>query len=214
MSYLIRTRGIIICNRQIERRLKSKIYFSFGKFYLSFCKTNFTFEKNYFMSPRLLLPHRYKLIGWIILVPAAIVGLTMLIFETDIFDLNANVFALINENLFKETDSFGIINTNIIPTLAGSLFIIGAMMVGFSKEKREDEFISNLRQSSLLWAVLVNYSLLLFCFLFIYGMSFINVMLYNMFTTLIIFIIRFNYILYRNYKAMPNEKYTQSAASH
>jgi uncharacterized membrane protein len=79
-------------------------------------------------------------------------------------------------------------------------------MVGFSKEKNEDEFITNLRQSSLYWAVIVNYILLLFAFVFLYGIAFLNVMLYNMFTILIIFIVRFNYVLYRTSKWKPDEK--------
>ena len=81
-----------------------------------------------------------------------------------------------------------------------------AMFVGFSKEKREDEFIAKLRLSSLLWAVWVNYVLLLFAFLFVYGTSFLTVMIYNMFTVLIIFIVRFNYILYKNAKSVSDEK--------
>jgi hypothetical protein len=80
-------------------------------------------------------------------------------------------------------------------------------MVGFSKEKNEDEFIANLRLSSLLWAVLVNYGLLLLAFVFVYGFPFLNVMVYNMFTVLIIFIARFNYILHRNSNYKPDEKH-------
>ncbi len=79
-------------------------------------------------------------------------------------------------------------------------------MVSFSKEKREDEFIANLRLSSLLWSVWVHFVLLLLAFLFIWGFSFLNVMVYNMFTILIIFIIRFNYLLYRGTKSMADDK--------
>ena len=68
------------------------------------------------------------------------------------------------------------------------------------KEKKEDEYISKLRLSSLLWAVLINYTLLLLAFLFVYGEPFIPIIIYSMFTVLIIFIARFNYILYRNSK--------------
>jgi len=73
-------------------------------------------------------------------------------------------------------------------------------------EKVEDEFIANLRLNSLLWAVLVNYVLLLFMFLFIYGLAFLNIMVYNMFTILFLFIGKFNIALYRNSKSGPNEE--------
>jgi uncharacterized membrane protein len=99
-----------------------------------------------------------------------------------------------------------VIETNITSTLVGALFIVGAMFVGFAKEKSEDEFIAKLRLSSLLWAVWVNYILLFLSFVFVYGMSFLSVMLYNMFTVLIIFIIRFNYILYKTSKMASDEE--------
>jgi hypothetical protein len=165
------------------------------------------------MTNKLLLPNKYKAIGWYILVPATILGIAILS-EWESFEIQTNVFALFYEELMGKRASFSVIHTNITPTAVGILFLVGALLVSFSKEKKEDEFIARLRQSSLLWAVLVNYSLLLLSFVFIYGVAFLNVMLYNMFTILIIFILRFNYILYRSSKEMPNEKYNQSATSY
>ena len=100
-----------------------------------------------------------------------------------------------------------IVETNITNTLIGVLFIAGAMLVAFSREKQEDEFIGKLRLFALLWAVCVNYALLLIAFIFIQGFAFLTVMVYNMFTVLILFITRFNYLLYVNNKMMPVEKY-------
>ena len=98
------------------------------------------------------------------------------------------------------------ITTDVTNTLVGLLFIVGGMMVSFSKEKREDEFIANLRLTSLMWSVWVNYALLLLSLIFVWGLAFFNVMVYNMFTILIIFIIRFNYLLYRSTKSMADDK--------
>ena len=159
------------------------------------------------MKNKLLLPNRYKRIGWFILIPVTIVGLILLIADTVNLALNVKVFALVNSEFLTKSEFAKFIDTDITGTLVGIMFIVGALLVGFSKEKNEDEFIGNLRQSSLLWAVLINYILLIFCFAFIYGSAFFGVMLYNMFTILIIFIARFNYILYRNAKSMTDEKY-------
>ena len=159
------------------------------------------------MSNKLLLPNKFKLIGWCLLIPAIILGL-VIIFKEDweYFPIRTKVFAIFNEEIMGESQSFSFIETNITVTIVGVLFIIGAMFVGFSKEKREDEFIAKLRLSSLLWAVWVNYTLLFLSFLFVYGASFFTVMMYNMFTVLIIFIVRFNFILYKNSKAVSDEK--------
>src|SRR4030095_15139463 len=118
--------------------------------------------------------------------------------------LPAKVFAIFNEEILGERQFFTLIKTDITNTAVGVAFIVGAMFVGFSREKKEDEYISNLRLSSLLWAVYVSYFLLLLAFLFVYGTVFFTVMVYNMFTVLIIFIVRFNYILYKNSKPVSD----------
>src|SRR5699024_8602129 len=131
----------------------------------------------------------------------------LIIFDFETLQINSTVFAIYSdESLLKTGNYFHLIKTDITNTLIGVLFIIGGLMVGFSKEKNEDEYISNLRLNSLLWAVLVNYLLLLFMFIFIYGFGFLDVMIYNMFTVLIIFIAKFNYSLFRNSKSVSNEE--------
>jgi hypothetical protein len=79
-------------------------------------------------------------------------------------------------------------------------------MVAFAKEKHEDEFIAKIRLESFLWATYINYAILLFSFLFFYGIGFMYVMIFNMFTIIILFIVRFNYILYRSTKQLQYEK--------
>lgn len=158
------------------------------------------------MHTKLLLPNRYKKIGWVILIPATILGLILVYYEFSEDWLWANVFSIANDGTEGRYKYFFVRNTNITNTVIGSLFIIGAMFVSFSKEKNEDEYIANLRLSSLLWAVWVSYILLLAAFLLVYGTPFLDVMVYNMFTVLIIFITRFNYLMYKNSKAATHEK--------
>ena len=163
------------------------------------------------MTQALLLPHRYKKIGWMILIPATLMGIILIIgdFETQWF--STRVFAIFSDEIksgqFVEGGKvFSFIHTNITNTVVGVLFLVGALLTAFSREKQEDEYIDKLRLSSLLWAVWVNYLLLLLAFIFVYGFAFLNVMIYNMFTILIIFIARFNYILYQNRKGVADEK--------
>lgn len=158
------------------------------------------------MKTQLLLPSKYKTFGWFILIPAAVSGIILSFtgFEADW--LHAKVFAIFNDPLFGERRFFSFVYTNITNTIVAVLFITGAMLVSFSKEKNEDEYIAGLRLSSLVWAVVLSYLLLLLAFIFVYGTAFLNVMIYNMFTVLIIFIVRFNYIIYKNSKKGPDEK--------
>ncbi|OYX22407.1 MAG: hypothetical protein B7Z06_11705 [Flavobacteriales bacterium 32-35-8] len=72
--------------------------------------------------------------------------------------------------------------------------IFGGLIIGFSKEKVEDEFIYKLRKDSLVWALIFNYAVLTFLIFFIYSYTFVHVMVLNMFTPLIFFIVRFNFL--------------------
>ena len=159
------------------------------------------------MLKQILLPNQFKLLGWILLVPSAILGFLLMLSDLEsTLKINSKVFALYNDEIMGSQRHTGIISTDITNTLVGVFFILGAMMVGFSKEKKEDEYVANLRLSSLMWAVWVNYLLLLLSFIFIYGMGFFHVMIYNMFTVLIIFIGRFNIILLKNKMISIDEK--------
>ncbi len=176
------------------------------KIILLYVKNKLHLVKINIMSDKLLFPNKYKMVGWCILIPATILGIILIVSDFEAMKINTRVFAIFNDEFLGKFQSFSFINTNITNTVVGVLFLIGAILVGFSREKREDEFIANIRLSSLLWAVFVNYILLLFFFAFVYGVSFLYVMIYNMFTVLIIFIVRFNYILYRNSKTVSDEK--------
>lgn len=174
---------------------------------MSKCKKYITFVKNTrIMSSKLLLPNKFKIIGWCLFIPATILGVILSFTGFEANWIKTTVFAFFSDEIFGKSQSFSFIETNITNTVVGALFILGAIFVGFSKEKREDEFIAKLRLSSLLWAVWVNYILLLLAFLFVYGTAFFTVMIYNMFTVLIIFIVRFNYILYKSTKMVSDEK--------
>jgi len=164
------------------------------------------------MNTHLLLPNRFKTIGWCILIPATIAGIYLISISFGTTWITTTVFSffgddeIIGRSTTTGNHNFTFITVDITNSLVGFLFIIGGLMVSFSKERREDEFISNLRLSSLLWSVWVNYALLLVAFIFIWNFDFLMVMVYNMFTILIIFIIRFNFILYRNSKMVTDEK--------
>ena len=158
------------------------------------------------MKPYILLPYEYKKIGWFIFIPATLFSVILLLSDFSDFKINTKVFALYSQELMGQSQWMKIVQTNISHTIAGLGFIIGALLIAFSREQKEDEFIAQLRLSSLQWAVLLNYVLLLLSFLLIYGMGFLNVMLYNMFTVIILFIIRIHYVLYRHTKSIFDEK--------
>jgi hypothetical protein len=159
------------------------------------------------MKTKILFPNHFKRIGWIILIPSAILGV-LSVFDAIKFGFLSNVkmFALYSDDFPSGNTVFGFVKNNISDEILGILCIVGAILVAFSKEKHEDEFIAKIRMESLVWATYINYAILIFCMLFFYSIGFLYVMIFNMFTILLFFIIRFYYLLYKSNKSMSHEK--------
>lgn len=159
------------------------------------------------MKSQLLIPYHYKKIGWVLLIPGLVLGVIISIFDFDGLKLNLPAFAIYSDHLFDSSSNFfKIVHLDLSLTIAGVLVIVGSLFICFSKEKVEDEFIAESRLNALQWAILINFILLLFAFIFIYGPFFLTIIIYCAFTPLLIFIIRFHYILYINQRDNNYEK--------
>jgi len=148
------------------------------------------------MKTNYLLPNKYKLIGWILLIIGLIGGIYLIGTDYESDALNVKVFAIYNDDTFFSNNSgfFKIIENSIVDELVSIAIIIGGLVVGFTKEKVEDEFIYKLRKDSLVWAIIANYIILLLAIIFVYSFTFFDVLVFNMFTPLLFFIIRFNFL--------------------
>lgn len=155
---------------------------------------------------QLLLPFRFKKIGWALLVPATVLGIAELVSKHGLFGYMASVPALLTSELNGPYQFFTSATTDVFANGIACLFLLGAFFIIFSKEKTEDEYVRSLRQSALLWAVFINNIVLLFCFAFIYGMAFFNVMLINLFTIPIIYILRFYFVRYSVLRSLKHEE--------
>lgn len=158
------------------------------------------------MKTNYLLPHSFKKIGWVIFIPAFILGILWLIFDFEPALFDVKVISLFDNDFLKSKGFISVIENNIANELIGVSIIISATFIAFSKEKNEDEFISKIRLESLVRATYLNYGILVFALIFIYNMSFFTVMIVNMFTVLLFFIVHFNWALYKSKKAISDEK--------
>jgi hypothetical protein len=160
------------------------------------------------MKTKVLFPNCFKKVGWIIFIPSVIIGILTLLNVIQFKNFKeVTVFAIFSDpHYFQKYEWFCFIKNNISDEILCIMNIIGAILVAFSKEKHEDEYIAKVRLESLVWAIYINFGILLFCTIFVYGTFFLNIMMISMFSVLIIFIIRFNFILYKLKKSLGNEK--------
>jgi hypothetical protein len=149
------------------------------------------------MKSRFLFPNRYKRIGWALFIPGLILSIANFFFELKLGFLDASRLDRIK--FYQYTDA------NLTNEVAWITVIIGAIFLAFSKEKVEDEQISKVRLESLQWSVYLNYGILILLIISIHGAAFLQFTYYNMFTLLIVFLIRFHYVLYKQNKLKEDE---------
>lgn len=156
------------------------------------------------MKTKFLFPNKFRLIGWIILIPTVVLGYMVLFQGFEFSFLNVNVLSLFPSSFTLSADKnsatshlWTITNDNFTQEIVSILFIVSALFVAFSKEKNEDEYISRIRLESLLWATYLTFAIQILCMLFFYGLTFLTSMVVNIFTLLIVFIVRYNFIIYR-----------------
>lgn len=136
-----------------------------------------------------LLPNKARKLGWFILLPVLLFGIFVMYWNFEIPGFE--VIIPYSDTLFSSEPA----PNNLTDELAAILFLVALILIAFSEERDEDEFVSKIRLESLQWSVYINYGLLAMAILFIYDSDFFQVLIYNMYTILIFFILRFNYVL-------------------
>ncbi|TAE24603.1 MAG: hypothetical protein EAZ91_20290 [Cytophagales bacterium] len=149
------------------------------------------------MLHSLLFPYRARYVGWLIFIPAAMLGLATFFYEFESNFLDVPVPSFFDDNFLLEKPT--VPNTvNMTNEIAMLGCIIGLFLIGFAREQIEDEFISRMRLEALQWSVVANYAILAVLILVVYGLDFLMVISFNMFTLLLVFIGRMRWLMYRH----------------
>lgn len=148
------------------------------------------------MNSITLFSNKLKNVGWFIFIPSMILGILFIFGKFQFSEIQLPVFYY-SGFPFDNNDS-GFLrqaNVDLFSNLIGILIIIGGVLVGFSKEKIEDEYISSLRLRSMFWSMAVTYTIVLILFFTLFGAVFFTVMIVTIFMPLILYVFRFNYLL-------------------
>ncbi len=141
----------------------------------------------------MLFPHAMQKPGWIIFALSATLGATMMLQQS---------FDVLPQSVASQLNYYGYFVNNI--AIIGT--IIGAILATCSREKIEDEMISSIRLNSLLTALYIHYAIIVVASLLVYDLDFLYVMLYGMFTILIIFMVVFRLRIWRMRKEERDEQ--------
>jgi hypothetical protein len=145
----------------------------------------------------MMLPFRYKIPGVILIISGFI--MTILYFVVD-FRFELPVFAIFSS--YVETKFLTTFKTNFADELILLTLLAGFLLVSFSREKKEEEYFTALRHKALVLTAIINSAILLFSILFIYGGGFMGVVIMNIYTPFIIYIITFHVLKSNLLKSM------------
>ena len=137
------------------------------------------------MKTKWLFPHGFRLIGWLIFVLSILLSLAY---------TYADFRTSWSERIIRNEPSIAV--SSYIDEISAVGVIIGLLLIAFSREKVEDEMISQLRLEALQWSIYVNYIILIVTIVIVYDKAFLGVMIYNMFTVLLVFIARFRWLIF------------------
>lgn len=153
-------------------------------------------KKRNLMDKILLFPHGCRKIGWGLFVPAALLGVLMLFDGLNGFPS----FLLPGTAEAGETLDAVCNNAVIVGLLAGTL------LIACSRERIEDEGIGRIRLNALLAALYANCAAVAAAALVTYGAEFLDIMIYNLFTLPLLFLLIFRWQLRRYAKEAADEE--------
>jgi hypothetical protein len=93
------------------------------------------------------------------------------------------------------------IENGFVDEILTFVIIVSGIIHSFCKEKIEDELISKIRIDSLVLSLYINYGVLVLFNFFVYELNYIYVMIFHLFTILILFNLIFRYKLNIHYKS-------------
>jgi hypothetical protein len=143
------------------------------------------------MKNTLLMPARFRKIGWFIFAIATIAFFGMMKYEwrPSILDYT-----------YTDSDGRGSTGTNLLKEIILTFWMVGLIMIAFSRQKQEDEYLNYIRLLSWQYSVFASMVISIIGTWFIYGANYLMFSALNMLTAPVAFIVIFNVMIYRTFE--------------
>ena len=134
----------------------------------------------------LLLPYYFKIFGIVLLLAGIAMAIFYIWFD---FRFTIPVFAVYS--VFFETKIFEVFRTNFADELTLLVLICGLGLIVFSKQKNEWAGLDFIRFKALSLAVIANTVFLLLSVIFVYGSGFMGMLVINVISLFVFYLIIF-----------------------
>lgn len=156
------------------------------------------------MKKTFLLPHSFKKAGWAILIPTFVIGFMMFIDGCNGFP------GYLMKGLDPAGGLYRVLDSDAMTAILNNIAIIGicagSLFVACSREPIEDELITQVRLNSLLIALYLNTAFIIVSALCFYELDYLYVMIGNIFTVLLVFLIVYEVKLWQLKKSLSHEE--------
>ena len=145
------------------------------------------------MKKNYLLPHNFKMIGLIMIVPFLVASIWLLLGPGECDWFFINVPALFTLDLASTSEWFGMTVTDPVNEICMLGLLVSLVFIALSKEKDEDEMTAVVRMQSFVWSFWCTAVIMLIAILFVYDFAFLLFSFASVFVCFIMYICKFNY---------------------
>ncbi len=157
------------------------------------------------MKQNYLLPHGFKRVGLIMLVPFLVACIWLLCGPCEGDWFIVNVPALFTLDIASTSEWFGMTVTDPVNEICMLGLLVSLVFIALSKEKDEDEMTAVVRMQSFVWSFWCTAILMLVAILFVYDLAFMYFAFASVFVCFIMYICKFNYEMIK-IRRTENEK--------
>ena len=148
--------------------------------------------------------YNFKKVGWAILIPTFVIGFMMFIDGCNGFP------GYLMKGLDPAGGLYRVLDSDAMTAILNNIAIIGisvgSLFVVCSREPIEDELITQVRLNSLLVALYLNTAFVVVSALCFYELDYLYVMIGNIFTVLLVFLVVYEVKLWRLKKSLSHEE--------
>ena len=157
------------------------------------------------MKQNYLLPHGFKRVGLIMLVPFLTACICLLCGPCEGDWFLVDVPALFTLDIASTSEWFGMTATDPVNEICMLGLLVSLVFIALSREKDEDEMTAVVRMQSFVWSFWCTAVLMLVAILFVYDLAFMYFAFASVFVCFIMYICKFNYEMI-NIRRTENEK--------
>jgi len=151
---------------------------------------------------KFLLPAKFRFVGSIFFIAGVITGIFRFYLGIKPKILDARVFAVYSEYLDEKY--MKLVNNNLGEEITLLLVLTGLFLIALSKEKIENEMISNIRYQSLIISFYISFIFLLAATFFTYGFAFLYMLILFSAIPMASYIVIFRFHLYLYHKNLKS----------